>query len=79
MKEHELQEELKIIEKKVADSQNIRNVEYVVNKQALLTKLFIRLLNEFNETTNIHSKRLFWLTVVMAALTGLLTWKTFCP
>ena len=75
MKKEELNTLIAKIESQRGDASCTYGTETVVNEQVRLNKLFIRLINEFNEKTDTYSRHLVFLTWAIALLTGILVYK----
>lgn len=75
MKKSKLEESLKEIDNfPIGET---RNTERVTNQLYSLNKLHMGLINDFNESTERFNRRIFWLTITMTALTGVIAWLTW--
>ena len=59
------------------DRNTVPHKDQEIRHQVLLTELFIRLLNEYNESTSKFNFWLIILTAVLAVLTFIMTIKIF--
>ena len=75
MKKEELEQRIKEIESQRGNSSNSYSTETVVNEQIKLNKLYIHLINSFNETTDRYNRWLIRLTLVIAILTAVMVVK----
>ncbi len=75
MKKEELEKDLIDIEIKAGKAEYCRNADISATEQAMLTRLFMKLLNDFNESTNKYNKWLIRLTWAIAILTVVMVWK----
>ena len=75
MTKEELEQEIKNIEAERGNPSQTYSAEKMINEQVRLNKLFIRLINDFNESTNKYNKWLMRLTWAIAILTAVMVWK----
>ena len=68
MKRKKLEQCIKDIESQRGDPSHTYGIEVVTNEQAKLNKLYIRLINDFNESINRYNCLLICLTSSIAIL-----------
>lgn len=77
MKKQELERLIAEIESQRGDASCTYRTETIANEQIKLNKLYVRILNEFNETSNKYTRWLISLTLVIAILTAAMVVKMF--
>lgn len=77
MKKEELEQCIVKIESQRGDASCTYGIETVANEQVNLNKLYVRLINEFNEKSDKYNRSLIGLTWVIAILTVVMVVKMF--
>ena len=77
MDKKELEQCIKKIESQRGDASCTYSTETVANEQIKLNKLYVRLINEFNETSDKYNRSLIRLTWIIAILTAVMVLEIY--
>ena len=77
MKKEELENCIAEIESQRGDASCTYGIETVANEQIKLNKLFVRIINEFNEKSDKYNRSLIRLTWAIAILTAVMVVKMY--